>query len=82
MRWGPTRLAKFLQDELGTATEPGTGYLFVNNAQDHMLVYWLTGDGGESIQKKLDRGAFLMPTAAAGESLVMMRPTALAKLFR
>jgi hypothetical protein len=83
MRWGATKLRSFCTDTLGVEPEPDTAFLFTNKKQDTLLLYLVAEDGDQTITKKLDRGAFLVPTAKPdGPPFVTFRRSALSKLFR
>jgi hypothetical protein len=83
MAWGPTKLRSFCTDTLGVEPRRNTAFLFTNKKQDTLLLYLVDEDGDQAITKKLDRGAFLMPTAKPdGAPFVTMRRSALSKLFR
>ena len=62
---------------------PSTCFLFVNRRRDTLLMYFLGFDGDETIMKKLDKGAFLLPAPdAKGAPFVILRPSMLPRLFR
>ena len=83
MRWGATKLRSFCADTLGVEPEPDTAFQFTNQKQDTLLLYLVCEDGDQTLTKKLDRGAFLVPTAKPdGGPFVSMRRSALSKLFR
>ncbi len=82
MRWGPTKLRSFCADTLGVEPQPDTAFLFTNKKQDTLLLYLVSEDGDQILTKKLDRGAFLVPTGKPGAAFVTMRRSALPRLFR
>ena len=83
MRWGATKLRSFCADALGVEPQSDTAFLFTNKTQDALLLYRVRDDGDQTLTRKLDRGAFLMPTAKPdGPPFVTVRRSALAKLFR
>lgn len=83
MRWGLTKLRSFCTNTLGIEPRPDTAFLFTNKKQDTLLLYLVSEDGDQSLTKKLDRGAFLVPTAKPdGAPFVTVRRSALSKLFR
>jgi hypothetical protein len=62
---------------------PDTAFLFTNKKQDTLLLYLVCEGGDQTVTKKLDRGAFLVPTVVPGGSpFVTVRRSALSKLFR
>lgn len=83
MRWGATKLRSFCADTLGVEPQLDTAFLFTNRKQDTLLLFLVCEDGDQTLTKKLDRGAFLMPTAKPdGGPLVTMRRSAISTLFR
>ena len=83
MRWGATKLRSFCNDTLGVEPQPDTAFLFTNKKQDTLLLYLVCEDGDQTLTKKLDRGAFLLPTAKPdGPPFVTVRRSAISKLFR
>ncbi|MBI4702618.1 MAG: IS66 family insertion sequence element accessory protein TnpB [Deltaproteobacteria bacterium] len=83
MRWGAMKFRSLCADVLGVEPQPDTAFLFANKKQDTLLLYIVGEHGDQPLTKKLDRGAFLVPTAKPdGTPFVAMRRPALAKLFR
>jgi len=82
MRWRETKLRSFCADTLGEEPRPDTAFLFTNKKQDTLLLYFMAEHGDQILMKKLDRGAFLVPTAEPGAAFVTMRRSALPRLFR
>jgi len=83
MQWGATKLRSFCADALGVEPHPDTAFLFTNKKQDTLLLYLVCEDGDQTLTKKLDRGAFLVPTAKPdGPPFVTVRRSALFKLLR
>ncbi|MGD0837718.1 MAG: IS66 family insertion sequence element accessory protein TnpB [Polyangia bacterium] len=83
LRWGPEKLGTFCRDVIGVEPDPSTWFLFVNRRRDTLLMYFLGFDGDETILKKLDKGAFLLPAPQAeGAPFVIFRPSMLPRLFR
>ena len=83
MRWGAERLRRFCQEELEIEPDAVTCFLFVNRARDTLLLYFLDEDGDQTIVKRLDKGAFLLPAPdATGARFVEMAPSMLPRLFR
>ena len=83
MRWGASKLRSFCADTLGAEPQHDTAFLFTNKKQDTLLLFLVCEDGDQTLTKKLDRGAFLVPTAKPdGAPFVSMRRSALSKLFR
>jgi hypothetical protein len=70
-------------DALGVEPQPDTAFLFTNKKQDTLLLYLVCDDGDQTLTKRLDRGAFLVPTAKPdGRPFVTVRRAALSRLFR
>ncbi|MEZ4443715.1 MAG: IS66 family insertion sequence element accessory protein TnpB [Polyangiaceae bacterium] len=83
MRWGTTKLRAFCTDMLGTEPPLDTAFLFTNKKQDTLLLYLVSEDGDQTLQKKLEQGAFLVPTTKpGGPPFVTVRRAAISKLFR
>ena len=83
MRWRETKLRSFCADTLGVEPQPDMAFLFTNKKQDTLLLYLVSEDGDQTLMKKLDRGAFLVPTAEPeGPPFVSVRRSALSRLFR
>ncbi|MBK9000864.1 MAG: IS66 family insertion sequence element accessory protein TnpB [Myxococcales bacterium] len=83
MRWRATKLRSFCADTLGSEPQPDTAFLFTNKKQDTLLLYLVCENGDQTLTKKLDRGAFMVPTAKPGGApFVSMRRAALSRLFR
>lgn len=83
MRWGTTRLRSFCADTLGVEPQPDMAFLFTNKKQDTLMLYLVCEDGDQTLTKKLDRGAFMLPTGKpGGPPFVSTRRSALSKLFR
>jgi len=83
VRWGAEKLGTFCREVIGVEPNPSTCFLFVNRRRDTLLMYFLGFDGDETIMKKLDKGAFLLPAPdAQGAPFVILRPSMLSRLFR
>lgn len=83
MRWGPERLGRFCREVIGVEPDQSTCFLFVNRRRDTLLLYFLRFDGDETLMRKLDKGAFLLPAPdAEGAPFVILRPSMLPRLFR
>ena len=83
VRWGAKKLGMFCREAMGIEPDSRTCFLFVNARRDTLLVYFLDADGEQTIRKKLDKGAFLLPAPEAGHApFVIFRRSVLARLFR
>ena len=83
LRWGPDRLRAFCQQEIGVEPDESTGFIFTNRKQDRLLMYYVAEDGDGVLQKKLDKGAFLMPAPGHdGKKWVKMKAEMISRLFR
>jgi IS66 Orf2 like protein len=83
LRWGPPKLRAFCTETVGIEPDYHTAFIFTNKACDTLLMYSLDGYDGQTLTKKLTKGAFLLP-AASDESApyVIMKPSMIGKLFR
>lgn len=83
VRRGPNRLGTLCREVLQIEPDDRTCFLFVNRRRDTLLMYFLGSDGGETLMKRLDKGAFLLPAPNAdGAPYVVVRPSMLPRLFR
>jgi hypothetical protein len=83
VRWGAAKLSAVCREVLGMDPDIHTCFLFVNARRDTMLMYFLDADGEQTLMKKLDKGAFLLPAPEAdGAPFVILRPSMLSRLFR
>lgn len=83
MRWGPEKLRTFCREVIGIEPDQTTCFLFVNRRCDTLLAYFLTFDGDQTLMRKLDKGAFLLPAPEAEKApFVILRPSMLTRLFR
>ena len=83
MRWREDRIRSYCRDELGIEPDTATAFLFTNSKRDGPLLYCVDADGDRLIQKKLDKGAFLLPAPESeGAAYVSMKRTMLSRLFR
>jgi hypothetical protein len=83
LRWGAEKLGAFCREVIGVEPNQSTCFLFVNRRRDTLLMYFLGFDGDETIMKKLDKGAFLLPVPdTEGAPFVILRPSMLPRLFR
>jgi hypothetical protein len=82
MTRGPEALRKLCVDELGVEAKNGTVVLFHNRAKDTLKLYWEDSSGDQTLAKKLDRGAFLVPVAPLDAKYATVPPATLRRLFR
>lgn len=83
LRWGPERLRAFCTASLGRAPDSRTAFLFINRKRDTMLLYYLDDTGEQTLTKRLEKGAFLLPAAdSEGSPWATLKRAALPKLFR
>lgn len=82
MSRGPDALRKLCADELGVEATNGTVVLFYNRAKDTLRLYWEDASGDQTITRKLDRGAFIVPVAAPDEKYATVLPSVYSRLFR
>ena len=83
LRWGPDRIRTFCREEIGVEPDESTGFIFTNRKQDSLLMYYVAEDGDGVLQKKLDKGAFLMPAPdPEAKKWVRMKAEMMGRLFR
>jgi hypothetical protein len=81
-RWGPDRLRAACERDLGLKLDRRTAVIFHSRRQDTLVLYAVDGSGDQSITKKLDRGAFLLPVCPEGQPFVVLKASNVASLFR
>lgn len=83
MRLSMPKIRSFCEDELGIVPDSHTAFLFANAGRDRLLLFSTDARGDQTLVKKLDKGAFLMPAPKAdGARFVIMRPAVLSRMFR
>ncbi len=83
VRWGAKKLGMLCREVVGIEPDPFTCFLFVNRDRDTLLMYFVGRDGEQTLMKKLDKGAFLLPAPEAdGTPFVVLRPAVLSRMFR
>ena len=83
MRWGTTKLRSLCRDELRIAPDSSTAFLFVNKSHDCLLLYSTDANGDQTLMKKIEKGAFIMPAPGPdGTPFIVMRPSMLSRMFR
>lgn len=82
MKWGPDRLAKLCREEMQVDPETGTIFMFFNKAQDGLKIFFVDKDGDQTLEKKLLKGAFLLPMSNDEKPFIKLRPSALPTLFK
>jgi hypothetical protein len=83
VRWGAKKLGAFCREVLHMEPDYSTCFLFVNGRRDTLVVYFLDRDGEQTLMKRLDKGAFLLPAPEAdGAGFVVLRPSMLGRLLR
>lgn len=82
-RWGAQKLGAFCREVLPVEADDRTCFLFVNARRDTLLLYYANDDGEQTLQKRLDKGAFLLPAPdATGAPFAILRRSMLPRLFR
>ena len=77
------KLGSICREVLGFEPDATTSFLFVNARRDTLLLYFANYDGEQMLQKKLEKGAFLLPAPdTTGAPFVVLRPSMLPRLFR
>ena len=83
IRWGAQKLRTLCREVLQIEPDAFTCFLFVNRSRDTLLLYSVGSDGDQTLLKKLDKGAFLLPAPRAdGAPVAVLRPSMLPRLFR
>jgi hypothetical protein len=83
VRWGAQRLGTFCREVLHLEPDSRTCFVFVNARRDTLLLYSADYDGEQTVQKRVDKGSFLLPAPdPAGGEFVILRPSMLKRLFR
>ena len=83
VRWGAKKLGTFCREVVRVEPDERTCFLFVNGRRDTLLLYFVCGDGEQTLMKKLDKGSFLLPAPDTDSSgFVVLRPSMLPRLFR
>jgi hypothetical protein len=83
MRLGPAKLREVCSETLGIEPDASTMFLFTNAGHECLLMYFVDEQGDQTLMKKLDKGAFLLPVPEReGAPFVIMKPAVLPRLFR
>lgn len=82
MRWGPEKIRALVTDTLGGPPHVASAYLFTNKKQDSLLLYFLDGTGKRTLQKRIERGTFVLPKLfAEGKPWATIDRSMLGQLF-
>ena len=83
VRLGTERLRKLFTEAIGIEPDPFTAFLFTNKARDCLLLFSTSRSGDQTLMKRLDKGAFLLPAPEAeGKPFAIMRANVISRLFR
>jgi hypothetical protein len=83
MRSGSAKLRELCTETIGIEPDDFTAFLFTNRARDCLLMYFEDESGDQTLTKKLEKGAFLLPAPdREGADFVIMKPSILPRLFR
>lgn len=83
MRTGTDGLRKLCAERMGIEPDPFTAFLFSNRTRDCLLLFTTPRSGDQTLTKRLEKGAFLLPAPSAeGKPFVILRPSVLGRLFR
>ena len=82
MGWGPARLSKLCIEEMEVNPKEGGAFLFFNKSQDRLKIFFCDSDGDQTIEKKLLKGSFLLPTSADSRPFIKISAKSLPTLFR
>lgn len=82
-RWGPDRLRTLCCESLGKDPDVATAFLFINKNRDTLIFYFVDETGDQTLMKKIEKGAFLLPAPdPEGSKWASVRPSMLPRLFR
>jgi len=81
LRWGFDRLAGIASEHLGRNPRSGALFVFFGRRQTAMKVLFFDGTGMCMLYKRLDRGAFRIPTAPADARSITIEQHELDALF-
>lgn len=81
LRWGFDRLAGIASEYLGRDARSGALFVFFGRRQSAVKVLFFDGTGMCMLYKRLDRGAFQIPTAPPGARSITIEQYALDALF-
>lgn len=70
LRWGFHRLTGIVAERLGRDARSGALFVFFGKRRDALKVLFFDGTGVCLFYKRLDKGAFRVPIAGEGETLV------------
>ena len=70
LRWGFHRLTGIVAERLGRDARSGALFVFFGKRRDALKVLFFDGTGVCLYYKRLDKGAFRLPVAADGETLI------------
>lgn len=82
MGWGPTRLKKLCIEEMEINPKEGGVFLFFNKSQDQLKIFFCDLEGDQTVDKKLLKGAFLLPTSTDSQAFIKIRAKSLPTLFK
>ena len=72
LRWGFNRLTGLVAERLGRDARSGALFVFFGKRREALKVLFFDGTGVCLFYKRLDKGTFRIPTAADGETLIMI----------
>jgi transposase len=82
MRFGVEALRKLCTVELDIEARNGIVVLFYNQAKNMLKLYWEDPSGDQTLTKRLERGAFLVPVVPPGAKYTTVPAATLRRLFR
>ncbi len=83
VRWSVQKLGAFCREVVGVEPDAATCFLFVNSRRDTLLLYFEDSTGGQTLTKKLNKGAFMLPARDEdGAPFAILHPRMLPRLFR
>lgn len=82
MRLGENKLIDLCKNEMGLTPKKGLVFLFFNQKQDKVKLFYLDEMGSQEIMKVLPQGGFLVPVATENQKYIKIEANKLPSLFR
>lgn len=82
MKLGENKLIDLCKNEMGLIPRNGLIFLFFNQKQDKIKLFYLDETGSQEIMKVLPQGGFLLPIATDNQKYIKIEANKLPSLFR
>ncbi len=82
MRLGENRLIDICVNEMGLNPRDGAVFVFFNQKQDKIKLFFLNDSGSQEIMKVLPKGGFLIPVASNNQKYIKIESKKLPTLLR